>query len=170
MVEVAFIGLSIFTILSAILALESDEIVYGAVSLGLSFLGIAGIFVLLESPFVAVFQILVNVGAVIVLILFTVVLVRREVWLRLREDRGRVAGLFGGVAIALGLGFLVINSPISKSLATTQTIRFTEIGKQLGTEYLFALEVLALLIASAVMGALTLAKLEKEEKPLQGGP
>ena len=66
MADVAFIGLSILTIGSAIFALESREIIYGAIALATSMLGIAGFFILLGSPFVAMFQISVYVGAVAV--------------------------------------------------------------------------------------------------------
>jgi NADH-quinone oxidoreductase subunit J len=62
MVDSIFIGLSVLTIGSALFALESREIVYGAISLAISMLGIAGFFILLDSPFVAMFQIAVYVG------------------------------------------------------------------------------------------------------------
>jgi len=63
---------------SAIFALEADEIVYGAIGLAGSLFGVAAMFFLLNAPYVAVFQIAVYVGAVAVLILFTVMLVRQE--------------------------------------------------------------------------------------------
>src|SRR3546814_11664694 len=47
---------------------------YGAIALAISMLGIAGFFLLLDSPFVAMFQITVYVGAVAVLVIFTVML------------------------------------------------------------------------------------------------
>ena len=52
-------------------------------------LGIAGFFLLLDSPFVAMFQILVYVGAVAVLIIFTVMLVRTQALFSTKEDKGR---------------------------------------------------------------------------------
>ena len=64
----------------AIAALEAKEIIYGAVGLAASFFGVASLFFLLDSPFVAVFQITVYVGAVAVLVLFTVMLVREGRW------------------------------------------------------------------------------------------
>ena len=74
MADVAFIGLSVLTVGSAIFALESREIVYGAIALAISMLGIAGFFILLDSPFVAMFQIIVYVGAVAVLVIFIVII------------------------------------------------------------------------------------------------
>ena len=78
MVEPVFVGLSVLTIGSALFALESREIVYGAIGLAISMLGIAGFFIILDAPFVAMFQIAVYVGAVAVLVIFIVMLVRTE--------------------------------------------------------------------------------------------
>ncbi len=75
MVDSVFVGLSVITIGSAILSLESRELLYGGIALAVSMLGIAGYFIILDAPFVAMFQIAVYVGAVAVLIIFTVMLV-----------------------------------------------------------------------------------------------
>jgi NADH:ubiquinone oxidoreductase subunit 6 (subunit J) len=74
--DVTFAAMVVVTIGGGITALEAREIVYGAIGLAFSFFGVAGLFFLLDAPFVAVFQITVYVGAVAVLILFTVMLVR----------------------------------------------------------------------------------------------
>jgi NADH-quinone oxidoreductase subunit J len=78
MADPIFYGVAALTIGSAILALESKEIIYAAIALAISMLGIAGFFILLDSPFVAMFQITVYVGAVAVLVIFTVMLVRTQ--------------------------------------------------------------------------------------------
>ena len=70
----------VVTVGSAIVALEADEIIYGAIGLAGSLFGVATLFFLLNAPYVAVFQIAVYIGAVAVLILFTVMLVRQEKW------------------------------------------------------------------------------------------
>ena len=62
MADAIFIGVAVLTIGSAILSLETRELIYGAIALAISMLGIAGFFLLLDSPFVAMFQITVYVG------------------------------------------------------------------------------------------------------------
>ena len=65
MADPIFIAVSVMTIgLAIVNALESRELVYGAIALAISMLGIAGFFLILDSPFVAMFQITVYVGAV----------------------------------------------------------------------------------------------------------
>ena len=75
MTDLSFLALATVTVASAILALEARDLVYGAAALGISFLGIAGLFFLLDASYTGVFQIAVYIGAVVVLILFTVMLV-----------------------------------------------------------------------------------------------
>src|SRR4029453_2590921 len=102
MVDAYFVGIAILTIGASVLALESKELIYGAIALAISMLGIAGFFLLLDSPFVAMFQITVYVGAVAVLIIFTVMLVRTQDLFSAKDDKARKAG--GIVLMLLMLG------------------------------------------------------------------
>src|SRR3990170_6594692 len=83
MVDAAFLALSVITIGSAIAALEFRSMIYGSMALMGTLGGIAGFFLLLDSPFIAMFQIAVYVGSIAVLILFTVMLVKRELIFKL---------------------------------------------------------------------------------------
>src|SRR5438445_7382337 len=75
MTDLTFLALATVTVASAILALEARDLVYGAAALGITFLAMAGLFFLLDASYVGAFQIAVYIGAVVVLILFTVMLV-----------------------------------------------------------------------------------------------
>ena len=139
MADPVFIGVAVLTIGSAIIALETRELIYGAIALALSMMGIAGFFLLLDSPFVAMFQIAVYVGAVVVLVIFTVMLVRTQALFSAKEDKGRKgAGIVLMLILigALGSIFLVsaLNNP---KFGTSQTppIDFVVIGKQMVTYY-----------------------------------
>ena len=59
MTDIVFLVVSLLTVFFAILALESRELVYGSVAFSLSFLGLAGLFILLDSLYIAIFQVLV---------------------------------------------------------------------------------------------------------------
>ena len=107
--DIAFVVISIFTVLTAIIALEAKELVYGAMALAASFLGVAGFFVLLDASFLAMLQILVFIGAIAVLLLFTVMLVRREKWTKLTAGIERPVGAIAAILLATGItliGFL----------------------------------------------------------------
>jgi NADH-quinone oxidoreductase subunit J len=164
MADAAFYGIATLTIGSAIVALESRELIYGVIALAISMLGIAGFFLLLDSPFVAMFQITVYVGAVVVLVIFTVMLVRTQALFSRKEDRGRkTAGIIlmlifiggiGGIALFSGftsLGFGNAESPL---------VDFRFIGREMLTYYSPVLVVIGLTLAGSIIGALTLARRE----------
>jgi NADH-quinone oxidoreductase subunit J len=131
MVDAVFIALSIITIGSAILTLESREILYGGIALAISMLGIAGYFIILDAPFVAMFQIAVYVGAVAVLIIFTVMLVRSPNTVTKRETKKKkILGMLIGLAL-IALVIPLISNSVNKQLSFTNTISIDI--KEIGT-------------------------------------
>ncbi|MGQ9583432.1 MAG: NADH-quinone oxidoreductase subunit J [Thermoplasmatota archaeon] len=76
---VFFIIFAVVAILSAILTLEAREIIHSVVFLCSTFVGVAGLFLLLNAEFLAIVQILIYIGAVTVLIAFAIILTRRDI-------------------------------------------------------------------------------------------
>lgn len=155
----------VVTIGSAIVALEAEEIIYGAIGLAGSLFGVATLFFLLNAPYVAVFQIAVYIGAVAVLILFTVMLVRQEKWAKEVRPTSvtRLAGIATGLAVTAALSFAAIATNLSQFTTLTNSATFVDIGVLISTGDSPILEVLALVLAAAVVGALTLSRVDKEE-------
>ena len=107
------------------------------------------------------FQISVYVGSIAVLILFTVMLVRRElIFNKIEDPRRRYAGIGLMIVIMLGIGTIIIGSGIKSMEVDAPSVDFREIGKDFLTYYSPALVVMGLILASAVIGALTLARRE----------
>jgi NADH:ubiquinone oxidoreductase subunit 6 (subunit J) len=159
--DVAFIALTVVTVGGAMAALEAKEIIYGAVGLAASFFGVASLFFLLDSPFVAAFQITVYVGAVAVLLLFTVMLVREGRWFG--DSMGpsaRVAAVVTVVALIVSLVSSFFAANMSNTSAQSAAPSFVNIGQLLTGQYAPALEVMALVLAASVLGAMTLAKVD----------
>jgi len=167
MVDGIFVGLSILTVGSAIITLESREILYGGIALAVSMLGIAGYFIILDAPFVAMFQIAVYVGAVAVLIIFTVMLVRSPNTVTKRETiRKKITGILLSLGFLVLFGALIENSVITKLSFgnAVNIVDIKEIGKELLTYYSPVLIVLALTLAGSIVGALALARREDIEE------
>ena len=160
MVDAAFIGLSVLTVGSALFALESREIIYGAISLAISLLGIAGFFILLDSTFVAMFQIAVYVGAVAVLVIFIVMLVRTQSLFTVNEDRGRrIAGLIFSLLMMVGIGVVIFSSEFSKAEFNPLMEKIVhKIGNEMLMYYSIPFVLLGLTLAGAIIGALSLAR------------
>ena len=169
MVDPIFVGLAVLTVGSAIVALETKELIYGAIGLAISMLGIAGFFLLLDAPFVAMFQIAVYVGAVAVLIIFTVMLVRTQALFSIKEDKGRKAG---GIVLMLfimgGAGAVLLASGLNSSDSfSAPPVDFVAIGEEMLTYYSPVLIVLGLTLAGSIIAALALARREDVEEKEQ---
>ncbi|MFX1301434.1 MAG: NADH-quinone oxidoreductase subunit J [Promethearchaeota archaeon] len=161
--DVALLIIAVLTITAAIAAIEAKEIVYGAISLAGMFLGIAGLFVLLDAAYVAMFQITVYVGAVAVLVFFTIMVVPYEQW-RYRLKRP-VREWF--IPLVVNLLLLVTLIYIFYTPSTTSALPdpgfswdMTTLTLAILNEYGVALLILGLVLASALIGALTLTKKE----------
>ena len=163
--DIAFVVISIFTVLTAIIALEAKELVYGAMALAASFLGVAGFFVLLDASFLAMLQILVFIGAIAVLLLFTVMLVRREKWTKLTAGIERPVGAIAAILLATGIIVIGFLSGLDGWMPIQSVnLSFVDIGNQLILQYWPALQILAVVLGAAVIGGLTMAKLEKNSE------
>ena len=164
MADPIFIAIAVLTVGTAIIALEARELIYGAISLAISMLGIAGFFLLLDAPFVAMFQIAVYVGAVAVLIIFTVMLVRTQALFTTKEDMKRKgAGIALMLIIMSSLGALLLASGLNGQFGqfnTSPAIDFTEIGEMMLTYYAPVLIIMGLTLAGSVIAALALARRE----------
>ncbi|MCZ7406747.1 MAG: NADH-quinone oxidoreductase subunit J [Candidatus Methanoperedens sp.] len=77
MIDFVFIFISIVTILSSIMVVQAKKLVHSAVYLAGALIGTAGLFITLNAEFIAWIQVLVYVGAVVTLILFTIMLTRK---------------------------------------------------------------------------------------------
>lgn len=162
--DIAFVVISVLTIGSAIVALEAKQVVYGAIGLAFSFLGVAGLFIVLDATFVALFQIIVYIGAVAVLILFTVMLVTRDVESQSKREPIKPIGIIIAVVIAVLVAVVASTSNLSVwyDNGSFQGSIVTGIGTLLTNQYALPLEILGLVLGASVIGALTLAKLEKD--------
>lgn len=176
MIQVAFFSFVALTLISAIGLLITRNVLYSAYLLLLTLLGVAALFVFAGADFLAVSQLVVYVGGVLVLVLFGVMLTNKPASATpgnepanersnsiLTENRRTWLGLLLAAGLFLGLSRLVINAhfvvfdrPIS-TVSTTIDI----IGRQLMTEYVLPFEIISILLLVALIGAGYLAKVKK---------
>lgn len=163
MTDLVFLSLATITIASSILALEARDLVYGAAALGIAFLSIAGLFFLLDASYIGTFQIAVYIGAVVVLILFTIMLVGPQLGeppLELKR-----LSLLAAILVSLLLGTA---GAVSSATAFPGPDNcgagcdLVGLSNALISQYGVQLEFLSLVLAAAVIGALTLAKTDRK--------
>lgn len=151
-----------FSSVAALFSLESKSLVYGAISLAMFFVGLSLFFFYLGLPYLAIFQLAIYVGAIAVLIMFTVMVVGEGAS---GEGRPRliVLGLLGFVAIVSSLYFAL---SYFGSVSTTQTppgFSMQLLTSALIDHYGLLVIVLGLLLTAAAYGAVALARREVEE-------
>lgn len=157
-----FIILAAVTVGSALSAICLRNLVHCALCFAMSLLGMAGIFLWMGVQFIGFAQVLVYVGAISILVVFAILLTRGTV-----EGTERFYGsvLVGG-AVALLLGGILFTS-ISMSFnvgAHDDGAHATvaEIGAKLMSTHVLALEIIALVLTVALLGAVTLAMPERK--------
>ena len=161
METVLFAALGLASILAALLTITTPSPIASALYLVVVMFCLAGFYVLLAAPFVAAIQVIVYAGAVIVLILFVIMLLN----LRPIEEKVPVPLQAAGIAVAsliLLSGFLAIMSA-SSTLPVAATLPFgfgtvKEIGNLLFSKYLYAFEIVAVLLLLAIIGAVALIR------------
>jgi NADH-quinone oxidoreductase subunit J len=168
-----FYAFAAVSVIGALLVVAQRNPVYSLVSLVGSFFGLCGLYVLLEAPFVAVVQIIVYAGAIMVLFLFVVMVlnVPREdaaEWDRAHPLYRPMAVRVGGVMaalLALELGWaLARTSGLSVGVADARPAMSSVavLGQALFTNYMFAFEVTSILIIAAMVGAVVLSRKREE--------
>jgi NADH-quinone oxidoreductase subunit J len=165
----AFAGV---TVIGSLLVVSQKNPIYSVLSLVLAFFGLAGLYVLLEAPFAAMVQLIVYVGAMMVLFLFVVMLLNAP-----REDAAewdRSHPLYRPMAVRVGAGLaLLLALELGWALSRTGGLSaavnessgdfsIAMVGRKLFTDYMFAFEVTSILIIAAMVGAVVLARKREE--------
>jgi NADH-quinone oxidoreductase subunit J len=142
------------------MAIGSRNLVRAMLGLILTFLGVAGMYLLLASPFLAFMQILIYVGAVCVLIFFAIMLTRNTNEGEESKLPGPISVVYGLLAFVLPLAILVpliiTNVPKLQTVAYGQT-ETKLLGEGLITTDVFSFELISVILLVAMAGAVFLA-------------
>jgi NADH-quinone oxidoreductase subunit J len=152
----------------AVLVISTKDTVHSVLFLVMDFLFVAALYVLLAAPFLAVIQILVYAGGIVVLYLFVVMLVNLKRPPEAHSDPRRLTKLAFGMsaAVLLELGAIAVYSsrlpptPIAPGAGMPVSGNTEEVGWLLYTSYLIPFEVASMLLLVAMIGAIVLAKRE----------
>jgi NADH-quinone oxidoreductase subunit J len=155
---------AIITLVSASIVVFSRNIVHAAFALLFAFFGIAGIYVFLLADFIAVTQLLIYVGGILVLILFGVMLTSRQVKV---DSKIGSMHLIPAILITAAVAQMLISAFWSTGWKMTASLTEPEktasqIGELLLTRYLLPFEIASVLLLVALLGATMIARREKK--------
>ena len=159
--HVVFIVLSAVTLIGAVGVVTNRNLFYAALFLVLSFVGVAGLYILLEAEFLGMVQILVYVGAIAILIIFAIMLSRRMMApdVRALNEQWIIAAVTALALFAI-LGFILLQVAWPTAAADVPSNTIAELGKALvdPDQYLLVFEVASVLLLVALVGAVIIAR------------
>ena len=162
--QVVFFSLAAVAAFSSVMMIFQRNPVNSALYLILNFFCLGGLYLTLNAQFIAMVQVLVYAGAIMVLFLFVIMLLNLGDDKGLREHLGVRTYVGIGFSIALVAELLYIFGFGSKNSASLQSPAAAEmgtvefVGKVLFTKFLFPFEVTSLLLLAAIVGVVILAK------------
>jgi len=164
--SVVFWILAVITVLGGLTAVTLKNTVHCALALTVAFAGLALLFLELDAQFAGFAQILVYIGAVAILVVFAILLTRgSETPSEGVFSRTWFAGLLIAAAVFAVLAWAVVNSSAALPHETAApTVNVQQIGHALMGRYVLPLEIVALLLTAAMLGAVIVAMHEKGEQ------
>ena len=165
--SLSFYAVAFFAVVSALVVVSARNPVVSAIWLVVCFIAVAGVYALLKAPFLAMVQILVYAGAIMVL--FVMIMMLLDLGKIEASAKGQnVMRLFAApVGMVLMMIFIILASPASRirwaGWAEAKAGTTEKIGAVLFTKYLLPFEVLSLLLLAAVVAAIYLARRRERE-------
>ncbi|AMK11435.1 MAG: NADH-quinone oxidoreductase subunit J [Pseudodesulfovibrio sp.] len=165
----AKIAFGVYTLVilgGSVVAVSSSSLVRALIGLITTLIGVAGMYLLLASPFMAFMQLLIYVGAVSVLVFFAVMLTRAE---KGGDESGRapmkryVYGLAATMAPAAILGWLVMTKPVD-SVSMPVEVPIKQLGQGLLGSYFLPFELISVVLMVAMAGAVLLVWEKRGQK------
>ncbi len=159
---IVFASLGLF---SSVMMITRKNPVLSAVFLILNFFALAGLYLLLNAQFIAVVQVIVYAGAIMVLFLFVLMLLNQksEEGLFNRKKQLKIFAIAISVIVLFQLAYIIFfakpSAAITREAAKSiQAGTVNQIGRELYTNYVLPFEAAGFLLLAAAMGALILAK------------
>jgi len=157
---VLFWVFSALMLLCGLLVLASREPVNSAMFLILLFLCMAGLFLLLHAFFIAIIQVLVYAGAVMVLFLFVIMLLDLDVPKRRIAQVGAVCGGLLILAVFGGILAKILGQPVLPELPGSAPGSLRDVVIPLFKDYLVPLQIIALIMLTSIVGVVLISKKE----------
>jgi NADH-quinone oxidoreductase subunit J len=165
---ILFVILAAVTVVTALLVILQRNPVASAIFLIMTFFSLAGIYLLLEAPFLAAIQILVYAGAIMVLFLFVIMLLNLEKERKVITPNRlqKIFGIFLGIVLMAQIGMVFQSVLLTGEKGGFLPEKVAALGntevvaRLLFTDFLLPFEITSVLLLVAIIGAIILAKRE----------
>ena len=154
--EILFYLVAALILFGAAGVVLSRNIVYAAVGLLLTMLGTAGLFILVFAEFLALVQVLIYGGAVVVLILFAVMLTRIDDFRKLTDNSQQLVAGVASIIVVVTLIAAILTTSIEQTVLIG--IGIQELGIVLFSDWAIPFEIASLVLLIALIGSVVLVK------------
>ena len=161
--EYAFLALAIVGGISALRLVTTKNVVHGALYLVITLAAVGGIYLVLAAEFVAWVQILIYVGAIVVLFLFGLMLTKAPIGREALDNQQRGLAFVVAVAILAGLVFLFQDAYSWSTRFRPPPTATGAVGASIFRHFVLPFEAVSFLLLAALIGAVVLAR--KDERP-----
>ena len=162
--EVIFYFIAVAAILGGVGVVVSRNVVHAALSLVFTLLGVAALFILLASEFLALVQVLVYAGGVAVLLLFALVLTRARDMDQTLDNNQKPLAAIAGLALMGVLIAMTVLTTWPRAADEPALVDFNALGDALFRSWVVPFEVASLVLLVALVGAIVLAGPEEGEE------
>ena len=158
--ELAFLVLALIGGLAGLLVVTSRNVVHAALYLVVALSSVAGVYLLLAAPFVAFVQVIIYVGAIVVLLLFGIMLTRAPVGRRVLDNtpRARVGAFVVGAGVFVMLTVFLAGAFADERISIQAATATTALGDSIFRNYVLPFEAVSVLLLAALIGAIVLAR------------
>ena len=160
MLEISIFSiLALFILVGSIAMIVNRQTLFSAFGFLVAMIGLAGMFALLDSRFLALAQIMVSVGAVVVLSMLTILTINVKLENLPSEPHKYKWILFSSILV-LPITLLIYQSTTAlyQSFSTMETISSKVVGKLLFSDWVLPFEIVSILLLTAMIGAIVIAR------------
>ena len=155
--EWVFAILAVIGSAAALRLVTARNVVHAALYLVVTLSAVGAVYLLLAAEFVAWVQVLIYVGAIVVLLLFSLMLTRAPIGREALDNQQRGTAALVGVGILAGLGILIQDAFSGQEIELAPSFT-ADIGNELFSTYVLPFEVVSFLLLAALIGAIVLAR------------
>ncbi len=156
--EVTFVALAAVGAIGAFRLVTSKNVIHAALYLVVTLAMVGGVYLLLAAEFLAWVQVLIYVGAIVVLLLFSLMLTRAPIGREALDNQQRGWAALVGLGVLAGLVFLIEDAFGAKPPITIQPATTQQVGASLFSNFVLPFEVVSVLLLAALVGAVVIAR------------
>jgi NADH-quinone oxidoreductase subunit J len=145
----------------------SRNVVHAALYLVVTLAMVGGVYLLVAAEFLAWVQVLIYVGAIVVLLLFSLMLTKAPIGREALDNQQRGVAALVGLGVLAGLAFLIQDTFAGERIEI-EAARTSEIGVAIFRDFVLPFEVVSVLLLAALIGAVVIARKDEAPAPEPG--